>query len=154
MNVIQRSKLGLEEALWADLLKPQTSGIFSVQDMHGVVEECQTQTLIRFSDGSGSVRMSHGIAPNPDNKNEECYLIDNDFLTDKKTETDNASNVLNHLNRQSGRLFRWCIDERLHEAMGPSPVETAASNARAGATHFRMEARDRRNNVCGISACR
>ena len=81
-NVIQRSKLGLEEASWADLLKPQTSGIFSAQDMHGAVEECQTQTLIRFSDGSGTVRMSHGIAQDPDNENEECYLIDNDFFTD------------------------------------------------------------------------
>ena len=124
-NVIQRSLLGLEETQWKNLLGPSIAGVFSAKEVAGQVESCQTKMQIRLSDHQGSVQIIHGIAENPDNENEECYVIDNDFFTDEKTENQDALDVLDNFNRQSGRLFRWCISERLNEAMEPSRVDPA-----------------------------
>ncbi len=126
-NLIQRSNVDLEGVAWSELLKPQISGILSANNMGGTVAESHAQILIQLADDSGSVRIRHGIGQNSDNEtDEECYVIDSDFFTDEKTRTDDAANILDNFNRQSGRLFRWCIEERLHDAMDPSVVETAA----------------------------
>ena len=126
-NLIQPSNLELGEAAWSDLLKPQISGILSAGDMGGQVTESHGHALIEFADGAGSVRIQYGIQQKSDNSTrEECYVIDSDFFSDKKTETADAANVLNNFNRQSERLFRWCIDNRLHRAMDPAVVEPVA----------------------------
>ncbi len=123
-NVIRRSILGGEELSWAELLRPQVTGVFAAPDMSGKVEESFTQMLIQFPDGSAKVRIRHGIMQSEEADNEECYVIDNDFFTEEKAETDDATRILDHFNQQSGHLFRWCISDRLHQAMGPSTVES------------------------------
>ena len=122
-DLIQRSKLNLGETQWSDLLKPQIAGVLSSLEIAPSLEESLTQLLIQFPDDSGKVRIKHGLVQTPDTNNEECYLIDSDFFTDQRIETKDASNRLDYFNRQSGRLFRWCVQDRLHEAMGPQAIE-------------------------------
>lgn len=115
-NVIQRSKLGLENAPWVSLLKPYIAGALSSDIADDVVSAFETFE-IKIMD-IGSARVQHGLVESEDN--EECYLIDSDFFTDKRTEINNATKTLDQFNQQGTRLFQWCITEQLHDAMEPS----------------------------------
>ncbi len=123
-NVIRRSVLGLPESTtWTQLIRPHITGILGVRDVLNVVEEMQSQTLVKLPVGKVTVRS--GIAEIADQKNEECFLIDNDFFISERTKLNDVDGILGYFNRQSGRLFRWSIEDRLHTAMEPDPVGTA-----------------------------
>lgn len=122
-NVIQRSKLGLPQSTnWFELLHPRATGLLASREAVGFVEDLQTQTLVKL--GIGKVTIRTGIVQAMDSQ-EECFLIDNDFFTEDKTKINDADGILGYFNRQSGSLFRWFIEERLHEAMHPQPVDDA-----------------------------
>jgi uncharacterized protein (TIGR04255 family) len=120
-NVIRKSALGLDGVAWEDLLRSQIVGLLAAKDFQGEAVETSSQTLIEFPERVGKVRLRHGFVQAANN-NEQCYLIDSDFFTSEKTKVEDVTDVLNYFNQQSGRLFRWCITDRLHEAMGPQPV--------------------------------
>jgi uncharacterized protein (TIGR04255 family) len=120
-DLIQRSKLGLDRTVWSALLRPAIAGELASPELAGTVEESFTQVLVRLPSESGQVRIRHGLAQVA-GSDEECYLIDSDFYREGKVATDEASRTLDSFNRQSGRLFRWCITDRLHQAMEPRPV--------------------------------
>ena len=113
-NLIHRSKLGLKDVPWAELLKPQISGLMAVTN----VAAAQSTALIKFEGERGQVKIVHGLVQNAEDQ-QECYLIDSDFFTDRRIEFNDAIEQLNFFNSQSGLLFRWCITEKLHLAMGP-----------------------------------
>jgi uncharacterized protein (TIGR04255 family) len=118
-DLIQRSKLGLDDQPWSVLLKPHIAGLLSTQGMS--VSESLSIVSIRLPETLGQVRIRHGLAQAAGAK-EECYLIDSDFFTEQRTATDDAFQTLDYFNRQSGRLFRWCIEDRLHDAMDPEQI--------------------------------
>jgi len=117
-DVIVRSKLGLEVVEWGELLQPHAAAELGEPGVAACVENSHRRVDIRLADGRGKVRLQHGFVDHAETR-EVCYLIDSDFYTDERTETQDAGAVLDNFNRQSGRLFRWCITSRLHEAMGP-----------------------------------
>jgi uncharacterized protein (TIGR04255 family) len=121
-NLIQRSKLGLDQAAWADLLRPHILGLLGPRGLDVIAS--QGAAVVRFGAEQGQVTIRHGLVQSAENK-EECYLIDSDFYTEQRMPTDGALKSLNFFNAQSGRLFRWCIDDRLHNAMDPQPVSDA-----------------------------
>jgi hypothetical protein len=49
-------------------------------------------------------------------------VTDADYSTTQKTENDDVIKVLDRFNGHSRRVWRWCIKDRLHEAMGPVDV--------------------------------
>jgi uncharacterized protein (TIGR04255 family) len=119
-DVIERSALGLTDVPWAELLKPHIAGELSDPNLAGEILSVASQSRIRLGDNRGQVLINHGLATNEEN--ETCYLIDSDFFRDEKTEVNDAIQVLDYFNRQSGRLFRWCITDRLHDAMRPQQL--------------------------------
>jgi uncharacterized protein (TIGR04255 family) len=123
-NVIRRSRLGLPPTTnWSELIQSHMTGLLAKTELSGTVEELQSQALIKLA--VGSVRVRSGIVET-DNKEEVDFLIDNDFFTAERTKTDDVDAILRHFNRQAGRLFRWCIKDRLHDAMEPYPVDASA----------------------------
>ena len=120
-NVIQRSALELEEVGWSELLQPYIIGELSSPVVAKAIEFTLRHTVIRLAEGNGHVRISHGLVEIP-NSGEACYMIDSDFYSDQKTEPQDAFNQLKAFNMQARRLFRWCITDRLHQAMGPQPI--------------------------------
>jgi uncharacterized protein (TIGR04255 family) len=123
-NLIRRSVLGLDAAEpWAKLIRPPIAGML-MDGLASNIEESVTQTLIKLPEYNGRVRITHGLARAVDT-DEESFLIDSDFFTEEQT-LDDATGILAYFNKQSGSLFRWCIEERLHAAMDPVPVEAAA----------------------------
>jgi uncharacterized protein (TIGR04255 family) len=120
-DLIQRSNLGLSGTAWPELLNPTIAGELASPELAGAVEEAFTQVLVRLPSESGQVRVRHGLVQVA-GSDEECYLIDSDFYREGEVATDEAPRTLDSFNRQSGRLFRWCITDRLHRAMEPKPV--------------------------------
>jgi uncharacterized protein (TIGR04255 family) len=117
-NLIVRSLLGISGAPWSDLLQPHIAAEYSCTDLSPAIQEVVHRALIGLSANS-KVNLRHGTAFKQ-GKNEPLYLIDNDFFTEEKTEVASVLCRLDHFNRESGRLFRWCITQRLHDAMGPA----------------------------------
>ncbi len=121
VDVIQRSMLGLMDRPWLELLKPHIAGEFAATELADQIEHAARELRIRLAD-EGSVMIRHGIAVD-EGANEQCFVIDSDFFTERRLEPQNALERLGSFNRNSGRLFRWCIQETLHSAMRPTVVD-------------------------------
>jgi len=124
VDVIRKSKLNLKkEVEWFDLLQPHLAGVFTARAISNAVEQSTGVFVINLEDVQAKVRVQHGTVIDS-STGEECYLIDSDFFTTdgQTTEVGNVIDTLNNFNKQGRRLFRWCITEELHSAMGPQPI--------------------------------
>lgn len=125
-DLIQRSSLGLPQTTrWSELIRPHIAGVHGVPELEGSVEESMGQMLISLPEFKGKVRINYGIVRTVES-DEKCFLIDGDYYTEERTKTNAVDGILSYFNKQSGRLFRWCIEAKLHNAMEPQPVEAAA----------------------------
>jgi len=114
--------LGLTGAPWSDLLSPQIAAEYSSSELAPVVLDVDHRVLIDLTP-HGKVNLRHGtVLTQDDEPPEAAYLIDNDFFAEEKVGVTDVLDRLNVFNREAGRLFRWCITKRLHEAMEPTPV--------------------------------
>jgi len=121
-NLIRRSALNqAPDATWSDFVRPHIAGVLAVPGVAGAVDEARCQVIIQLPHFKGKVRITYGIVQAGDEK-EDCFLIDSDSYTEERTSIGDVDNIFNYFNRQSGRLFRWCIQDRLHEALEPAPV--------------------------------
>lgn len=121
-NVIRRSALQLEGTSWRGLLAEHTLGELREDWLEPSIEHAAREIVVRMEVPGDRVRIQHGFVQAADATQEQCYLIDADFFRDESTEVGDAISVLTRLNGESGRLFRWLIEGRLHEAMGPDEV--------------------------------
>ncbi len=124
-NIIVRSKLGLGDHGWPTLLTKELIGELADARIGPFVRSATHHVKISL-DEAGFVSLRHYLAQSKDGEGgavEEAYVIDADFFNSKKTETSDVTSKLDRLKQESGRLFRWCITEKLHDAMGPKPVE-------------------------------
>jgi uncharacterized protein (TIGR04255 family) len=119
-DVICRSELGLTNVPWNELLRAELAGEFH-SPLAENIKVASHQLVLSLSGGAAQVLIQHGIAPRRDQ--EICYYIDNDFSIEQRRETNDAMETLDYFSKQSWRLFRGCIGDRLHNAMGPRPIE-------------------------------
>lgn len=122
VDLVQRSTLGLGEEPWSNLLSPAIAGEFAAPTIAAKIESAAREVVIRLDDAGSRVRIRHGLAL-VEPSNEPSFLIDSDYFTDTQTEIANVLTVLDGFNRVAGHLFRWCIQDRLHTALGPQPAE-------------------------------
>jgi uncharacterized protein (TIGR04255 family) len=120
-NVIKRSEFGGPDERWSRLLTPHILGELADERVEPSILQAARQTVISLGERGAQVRLIHGLAVPPE-QGEICYSIDSDLFTEERTEIANAFDVLKIFNRQAGRLFRWCITEHLHDALGPEVV--------------------------------
>jgi uncharacterized protein (TIGR04255 family) len=122
LNVIRKSILGFSvDEPWARLLQSYVGAELSVPEIAEQIDETARRTHMRLKESAGFMTLETGIAMVGDNK-EKCFLIKSDFHTHEKTEISNAFTLLDAFNKASGRLFRWCIQQRLHDALHPTAV--------------------------------
>jgi uncharacterized protein (TIGR04255 family) len=117
-DVIRKSRLGLQEAHWSELLNSEVAAEFH-SSVAISVEHVSHRLVLKLPREGARVTINHGLVPI---NGESCYFFDSDFATAQRTEINDVIGILDYFNRQSGRLFRWCIAERLHNAMGPRPA--------------------------------
>lgn len=122
VNVIDRSALDLQNREWHELLEDFIVGPLALQDDSIRVAEHQGIFLIDLDSPVDVVRIRHGLIESTSNADApSVYVLDNDFFTraDTLTEVDNVIGKVNGYNIQNRWLFRSCIKQRLHTAMGP-----------------------------------
>ena len=122
-NLIQKKKLELADCSWPDLLNMALVREFATSELTGKIENVGHGMLLRMGPGQERVQIQHGLALDPSTGTEVGYFIDSDFFVEEMTNVDAASDRLVKFNQQNGRLFRWCITERLHNAMDPQPIK-------------------------------
>ena len=120
-DVIRRPVLGLQGCAWTELLQPHIAAELSSPAVADAVVRAVHDVTINLEKGLGQVRIQHGLGEASDAA-DVSYLIDADFFTEERTETSHALERLDYFNSQAARLFRWCIRDRVHEAMGPRPI--------------------------------
>jgi uncharacterized protein (TIGR04255 family) len=118
VDVIRRSLLGLKDVAWSELLKPHIAGELSAPELANGADSLSHHLHCRLEGDDCYLTLRTGIALAEPN-NEKCFLMDLDFHTHGRTEIPNVPSVLDTFNRKSGRLFRWSIQQRLHEALEP-----------------------------------
>src|SRR5260370_15932652 len=122
-DLICRSDLGLDNVPWNELLRAELAGEFHSPIASNITIAAH-QIDLSLSGGRAQALIQHGITPRQNN--EICYYIDNDFSTEERKETNYAMETLDYFSKHSWRLFRWCIADRLHNAMGPQPIQPRA----------------------------
>lgn len=120
-NVITRSALGLDNTPWAELINPRLAGALADDLIGPNIKSCGQLLQIDLPETKCSVNIRHGFAV-AQGSEETSYLIDSDFYETDIKENTHVIRRLSEFNRQSGRLFRWGISSRLHEAMEPAPI--------------------------------
>lgn len=121
-NVIQRSILGLDNTPWSELLEPYIAGSLTAPDsISNSIENMNQLIEIRLANVYGKVKIRHGFVVD-NSSGEICYLIDSDFFAERIKRSEDVLVRLDRFNRRGRRLFRWCITQKLHDAMGPEPI--------------------------------
>lgn len=126
-DLIIRSKLGIEEKNWSELIAKHI-----VSELHDPGFSSSIQTIVKnivLQTENGQINLNHGLVTVKDpqgSSDEIAYLFDADFYTEQKIEGNrDVWNVLNQFNQSAGKLFRWSITDTLHNAMHPQPVDSA-----------------------------
>jgi len=120
-DLICRSDLGLTDVEWDQLLQPYIAGELSSPDVASDISIAARQLVVALPDLRGQVLLQHGLSENADT-GEQCFVIDADFHSNERTEVKDVWGLLEGLHGQAGRLFRWCITDRLDAALDPRPV--------------------------------
>ena len=104
-------------------MQPHIAGILTCKDDEGLMfenEETSKQETFSSRLEVGAVTVRHGLIVNMSQENSQLgYLIDSDFFdgAPRKSSAVGCFDVLNKFNENARNLFRWCIRERLHEAL-------------------------------------
>jgi uncharacterized protein (TIGR04255 family) len=122
-DVVRRSRLQLAEMPWSELLQPWISSVLAMPEAAKHIQGVQTQFVLNLPEETSRVQVWAGLVHDGRN-NENCFLVDSDFYTEQQTEPSHVFDRLNAFNHYARRFFRWCITDRLHEAMRPHPVSS------------------------------
>jgi uncharacterized protein (TIGR04255 family) len=127
-DLIMRSKLGLENKNWSDLITKHIATELYDQDLAASIQAITKNLILKTE--HGQVNFKHGLVTvkEPEKDNDEvAYLLDADFYTEQKVEREgNVWNILDQFNKSARNLFRWSITDTLHNAMRPQAVSTTA----------------------------
>ena len=121
-DIISRCDLKLTDVGWQDLLEPHIIAELGNKEVSGAISRIQTRAIIKIPEiPDGQIALTHGLITK-NGSDEKCYLIDADFSAERKEGIDEPFKILDEFNRMAGRLFRWAITERLHNAMEPRAI--------------------------------
>jgi uncharacterized protein (TIGR04255 family) len=122
VDILVRETFGMPEIPWAQLLNPSFIGMLGDQDLDDDIQELTTETLLTIPDvQEGYVHIKHGLATaqaSNEQVYEKVYVIDADFYTSRRSNSNGAFHVLDIFNRWGGYLFRWATTPKLRDALG------------------------------------
>jgi uncharacterized protein (TIGR04255 family) len=128
-DLIVRSKLGLNNEKWSNLITRCIASELHDSEFLGSIQSITKNLILKIE--NGQVNFKHGLVTVKETEksnDEEAYLIDADFYTEDKVEGDeNVWRILNDFNRAARQLFRKSITNTLHNAMYPKSVESINS---------------------------
>ena len=128
-NLLVRGKFGMLDVPWSRLLNPWFIGMLGDKALDGDIRELTTESLLTIPDvEDGYVRIKHGLAT-AHTSNEQIYLIDADFHTNRRSDSNAAFHDVDAFNRWAGYLFRWATTPELRDALGKNPIEDRSESS-------------------------
>lgn len=122
VDVLMRSRFNAPDTPWSEFLNSSFIGILGSQEVAGDVQETYTQSVLNIPDvDGGRVVIKHGLTRTQE-ENEQVYLIDADFYTDRRSDSNEAVGYLDRFNRWGGYLFRWATTPELRDALGKERI--------------------------------
>lgn len=121
IDIIRRSELKLDNVPWSDLLNSHVLWFLDSSDVNKNIRSFQAQCEIELEDKTSIARVMTGLVDGQESE-EECFMIDTDFYTTKKTAVTNVYSKLDYFHVRASRLIQWLITERLHKAMEPEEL--------------------------------
>jgi uncharacterized protein (TIGR04255 family) len=119
VDVFQRSKLDLNGVPWSELLRPEVAGELA-SDLIGEEIDKMSNSLHCPLDNEGSfLTLKTSLALSKDGRREKCFVLDSDFHTHSRAETQDVQPIFHRFNRHSRNLFQWTIKDRLRRALRP-----------------------------------
>jgi uncharacterized protein (TIGR04255 family) len=119
INVFCRSKLGLNEVDWSELIQPQFLG-FLASDIKSHVSEFSNACEVKLSDDISSARIITTMVNNK--QGERCFMVDSDFYTPSKVDTQEVFKKLDFIHKRSTNSIRTIITPILHQTMRPTEI--------------------------------
>lgn len=119
INVIQRSKIELDDVPWNQLLNSNLIGILNSDDFKDNVSEYGSNFILILNGIDGKVKISTSFVK-PINSNEFCIQLDADFSVTTQIDCQNALEVLSQLNEKSKNMIQWALSDKLRNAFGPT----------------------------------
>lgn len=124
-DLIIRSKLGLEDKDWSDLITKHIASELYNSELAPSIQSIIKNLILKTE--HGQVNFKHGLVTVKESErssDEVAYLLEADFYTEQKIERDgNVWNILCQFNKSARKLFRWSITDTLHNAMRPQTVK-------------------------------
>ena len=126
VNAVSKSRLGLTDLLWDDLIRSPYLGILGEPDVdEAKVSKSVVDTEIALE---GGIRMKVHAGPgflNAAGKRdpEPKFILDGDFSLPGNVPGDKVPAILDGLHHYAERFFHGAITQELHEALGPQPLE-------------------------------
>ncbi len=119
-DVLDRTHYGLEAIPWSELLNPIFLGVLGSPEIpQDAVQQSQSQVVLTIPDvAGGQVLLQHGLAAR-DGDDPSVYLIDADFFTHSRCDSNDAFDAADKFNKWAGHLFRWAITDVLREKLQP-----------------------------------
>lgn len=121
IDVIVRSKLGLDGVDWSELIQDYILGVLAADSIKGEIGSYENTFEVRL-EGEGVVRVSTKMVQSSES-GEPCYLLDSDFFNRRRLKHEEVLPILGDLHACALNLFRWCIKDKLHNAMEANPYD-------------------------------
>jgi uncharacterized protein (TIGR04255 family) len=115
IDVINRDFLNIKEINWNELLDKCFAGELA-GDLSENIAETKSESIYIFE--WGALHCQHGLREIGGEG--KCYLIDNDFFKDTRTNYNEIQEILRRFNEYERKFLRHCITEKLHIALEPT----------------------------------
>jgi uncharacterized protein (TIGR04255 family) len=123
-DFIQREKIGLDGEPWSQLLRRELLGEAAIPEIEQHMEQSTRVLRLRMPKDGGVFVLQHALAkPANSDQGPVGYIIDLDFAATAKTEVTDAEAALTKLHSHVRNAFRWCITDRLHNALEPTALD-------------------------------
>lgn len=118
IDVIVRSRLQLDNTDWSELIAKPIVGVLA-SDIKGNVNEFQSTFSVGLKDQVGTVKVRAGTVKAPQS-DEICFMIDSDYFNLSSRKPEEVLPAIDVFHSRAYNLFRWCISDKLHNAMKPT----------------------------------
>jgi uncharacterized protein (TIGR04255 family) len=122
VDIIQRSRLELQNQPWSDLLIPEVAGELASPYLGEDIDKMTNSLHCRLDDEGSFLTLKTSLALSRDGQRERCFVIDSDFHTHSniaRVEAQNVQIIFPRFNRYARNLFQWAIKNRLRAALRP-----------------------------------
>lgn len=126
VNIIDPNAFG---KTWEELdffLSKEILGVLGSQAVAKASRACNSAVQVEVGD-SHFFNLSYGVVLSPGTE-KKAYMIDTDFFSEsyegieQNAVVERACSDIFRFSRDAGSLFRWCITNEFHNAMGPQEI--------------------------------